>query len=317
MNVLLMYPPSDDHLAALRAAAPGATFSVAESEEEAARLVVQAEVSLGNRFLLQSLPYARRLRWVQSNSVGVDVILRGAGELLEGVILTCARGVYDDEIADHALALLLGLARGLHLARDAQREHHWNRRSLQVLAGRRALILGWGGVGQSIAHRLRAFGVQVAGVRRTHAGPPAGDVTGCLVHGPATWREMLAETDVLIVALPLTPVTRNMVGPAEIDALPAHAILINVGRGGVVDDDHLLAALRAGHLHGAGLDVMADEPLPPGHPAWDEPRLLVTPHVARSRECPPFRWEPLFVENVRRYAAGLDLLNVVDREAGY
>ena len=122
MNVLLMHPPSADHLAALRAVVPGATFSVAGSEKEAAEMITEAEVVLGNPFFLQSLPHARRLRWMQSNSVGVDLILAGAGERLEGVTLTCARGVYDDEVADHALALILALARGLHLARDDQQD---------------------------------------------------------------------------------------------------------------------------------------------------------------------------------------------------
>jgi phosphoglycerate dehydrogenase-like enzyme len=290
---------------------------VAGDEQAAARLIADADAVLGNRYLLQSLPHARTLRWVQSGSVGVDRILAGAGERLRGVILTCARGVYDDEVAEHALALLLGLARGLHLARDAQREHRWGRWSLPALAGRRALVLGWGGVGRGIARRLAGLDVTVAGVRRTHSGPPARDATGFLVHGPATWRDALPRTDALVVALPLTPATRKIVGPAEIAALPPRALLVNVGRGGTVDDDSLLAALRAGKLVGAGLDVLAGEPLPPHHPAWDEPRLLITPHVARSLEGTVRRWETLFVENVRRYAAGEPLLNVVDQEAGY
>jgi len=301
----------------LRAAAPNATFVVARSEQMAARLVADAEVFLGNRYFLQSLPFAQRLRWMQSNSVGVDLILAGAGERLQGVILTCARGVYDDEMAEHALALLLGLTRGLHLARDAQRERRWDRWSLLRLTGRSALILGWGGVGQGIAQRLGAFGVQVRGVRRTHIGPPARDATGHLIHGPHTWRDALSQTDILIVAPPLTPMTRNMVSSAELAALPPEAILVNVGRGGTVDEAALFAALRSGWLYGAGLDVVVREPMADDHPGWDEPRLLLTPHVARSLEEPPFRWEPLFVENLRRYVYNLSLLNVVDQEVGY
>lgn len=316
MRVLLNYSPSPEHLAALQAAAPRAEIVVARGEPEAAELVGEAEAMLGNRYLLQSLPHARRLRWVQSNSAGVDLILANAGGRLRGVTLTCSKGVYDDEVADHALALVLGLARGLHLARDAQRAHRWERRSLPALAGRRALVLGWGGVGRAIARRLHGFGVTVQAARRTHDGAPAPDGS-CLVHGPATWRGALPRTDLLIAALPLTAKTRDLVGRDELAALPEEAIVVNVGRGGTVDDDALLAALAEGRLHGGGLDVMADEPLPPGHPAWDEPRLLVTPHVARSRESPPFRWEPLFVENLRRYAKGKPLLSAVDQEAGY
>jgi phosphoglycerate dehydrogenase-like enzyme len=316
LDVLLMNPPSAEHLAALQAAAPGARFSVARSEPEATRLIARTEVVLGNRYFLQALPYARRLRWMQSNSVGVDLILRGAGERLRNAILTNARGVYDDEVADHALALILGLVRGLHLARDAQRERRWDRWSLGTLAGRQALVLGWGGVGQAIARRLGAFGVEVQGARRTHQGPPT-QAGGCLVHGPETWRQVLPGTSILVAALPLTPETHHLVGRAEIAALPTGAVVVNVGRGGTLDDGALLAALGEGRLIGAGLDVMADEPLSPDHPAWDEPRLLLTPHVARSLEQPPYRWESLFVENLRRYAAGEPLLHVVDQEAGY
>ena len=107
-----------------------------------------------------------------------------------------------------------------------------------------------------------------------------------------------------------------MVGAAELEALPSRAIVVNVGRAQTLDEDALFAALR-GHLAGAGLDVVRDEPVPPNHPAWTATNLLLTPHVARSREEPPFRWEPLFVENVRRYAADEPLVNVVDVHAGY
>ena len=355
MKILLMYGPSRAHLAALQEAAPQATFAVAGSEGEAREQVVDARAILGNRYFLQSLPYSQRLRWMQSNSVGMDLILDGGGERLREITLSNARGVYDDEVADHALALILGLVRGLHLARDAQRDRRWDRWSLGTLAGRRALVLGWGGVGQAIGRRLLTFGVEVEGVRRTHHGPPARQddprmesraagrrrpvpadapgtwalsregtgaarslgPAGCLVHGPASWRQALPSTDILVLALPLTAQTRSLVGAKEIDALPASAVVVNVGRGGTLDDGALLAALRENRLLGAGLDVMADEPLSPDHPAWGERRLWFTPHVARSLERPPYRWEPLFVENVRRYGAGELLLNVVDQEAGY
>jgi phosphoglycerate dehydrogenase-like enzyme len=316
MNVLLMYAPSATHLSALRAAAPGANFRVASDEPAAAELIEDADVVLGNRYFLQSLPHARRLRWMQSNSMGVDLILR-AGALRGDVILTCARGVYDDEIAEHALALVLALARGLHHARDEQREHRWVRRPLRTLVGTRALVVGWGGVGRGIARRLAALGVRVEGVRRrSHDGPMA-DETGFVVRGPITWRHALPMTDHLILALPLTRETYHLVGADELAALPPGAFVVNVGRGGTLDDGALLEALRAGRLSGAGLDVLESEPPPADHRAWSEPSLLLTPHVARSMESPPFRWERLFVENLRRFSSGEPLLNVVDRDSGY
>ncbi len=317
MNVLLMYPPSASHQAALLAAAPGAALVIAASETDAARLIRDADVVMGNRYFLQSFPHARRLRWMQSNSMGVDHILAGAGPSLRRIVLTCARGVYDDDVADHAVALVLALVRGIPEARDGQREQRWSRRPLRRLAGLRALVLGWGGVGRGIARRLAALGFQVEGVRRRTAAAPAPDETSFVIHGPETWRAALARMDVLVLALPLTAQTRRIVGAGELAALPAGALVVNVGRGGTLDESALLEALRQGRLGGAALDVLEQEPPPPGHPLWTEPRLLLTPHLGRSPETAPFRWEPLFVENLRRYAAGEPLLNVVDQEAGY
>jgi phosphoglycerate dehydrogenase-like enzyme len=316
MRVLLMYPPSPGHRAALEDAAPGVEIRVATSAEDAARHIADADAVLGNRYFLQSLPRARRLRWMQSNSMGTDLVL-SAGELLDGVVVTSARGVYDDEVAEHALALALALLRDLHTLRDDQRERRWARRPLARLSECRALVLGWGGVGVGLARRLAALGASVEGVRRNHSGAAATDAAGFPVWGPDGWRGRLPHVDLLFMALPLTPETRSLVGRAELAALPRHARLVNVGRGGTVDEAALLEALAAGRLAGAALDVLEEEPPSPGFAGWAEPRLIVTPHVARSVESPPHRWEPLFVENLRRFAHGEPLCNVVSREAGY
>ncbi len=311
-----MYQPSAEHLAALHAAAPAAELCVARDEHTAAELIRDAEVVLGNRYFLQSLPHARCLRWMQSNSMGVDRILE-AGPAVANLLLTNARGIYDDELAEHALALVLALVRGLHQARDQQHVQRWERQSLRRLKGMQALILGWGGIGQGIAARLNGLGVRVQAARRSHAGPPVLDAAGVTVWGPETWRGALATTDVLLLALPLTPETYHLVGGAELAALPSDAMVVNIGRGGTLDEMALLTSLECNHLSGAALDVVEQEPLPADHPLWREPKLLLTPHVGRSIEHPPYRWERLFVENVRRYAAGEPLLNVVDQSRGY
>ncbi len=141
--------------------------------------------------------------------------------------------------------------------------------------------------------------------------------SGAILWGPDTWRTALTTTDVLVLALPLTAETHYLVGADELAALPMGSFVVNIGRGGTLDEQALLAVLRAGQLGGAALDVLEQEPPPPDHPLWHESRVLLTPHVGRSVERPPFRWEPLFIENVRRFAAGEPLLNVVDRERGY
>ena len=311
-DVLLMYDPPADHLGQLRAAAPGARFHVARDEPSARELIRDAEVVLGNRWFLQTVDRARRLRWMQSGSHGVDVIL-AADPPLGDAVLTSARGVYDDEIADHAMALLLALARGIHRFRDAR---DWEPRALRTLSGGRAVVLGWGGIGRAAGRRLVAHGMTVEGVRRRHDGPPAAE-DGALVHGPGTGRAALDGADVLVLALPLTRETRHLVGADELGRLAPGALVVNVGRGGTLDDEALFDAIESGRLGGAGLDVLEIEPPPAGSRAWTLPDVVLTPHVARSRESAPFRWEGLFAENLRRYAAGEPLLNVVDREAGY
>lgn len=316
MKFLLLYAPSPEHLVALDRAAPRSTWVVAESEASAGEEIVDADAVLGNRWFLQSLPRARKLRWMQSPSMGVDWVLEG-GEALRDVIVTCARGVYDEEVAEHATALLLALARGVHRSRDDQRSGTWNRTPLRTVSGMTVLVLGQGGVGRGIARRLAALGARPEGVRRLQEGPARIGADGFPVHGPATWRGRLPEADVLVLALPITAETRRLVGEAELALLPRGAFVVNVGRGGTLDEATLLDALRRDALAGAALDVFEAEPLPPGHAAWSEARLLVTPHVARSPETGPRRFEPLFVENVRRFAAGEALLHVVDRRAGY
>jgi phosphoglycerate dehydrogenase-like enzyme len=313
VKVLLMYQPSAQHLSALAEAAPGAEVLVARSEEEAKQLVVDADAILGNRYFLQSLPFARQLRWMQSNSAGTDLILRSGADL-QGIVITCARGLYDDEMAEHAVALVLALYRGLHHARDQQHTHRWNRSALHTVQGQRALVLGWGGVGQGIARRLLCLGAAVTGVRRT-VRDTREDLIPIL--GPTEWQHRLPETDLLVLALPLTDETYHLVGEEQLTALARGARVVNVGRGGTLDEDGLLRQVHTGHVAGAALDVLEHEPPAPDHPLWSAPNVLLTPHTGRSLEQPPYRWEPLFVENLRRFSAGAPLLNVVDQGAGY
>ena len=314
MNILLNYIPSSKHLDRLRAVAPESTFFVAKDEHEARVAIAMADVVLGNRHFLQTLPSATRLRWMQSNSMGVDTILRGAGRLLDGVVLTSVGGLYADEVADHAMALLLGVTRGLRDAVEAYSVRRWGRWPLATLAGRRSLVLGWGALGRAIGRRLQGFGVVVSGVRRSGR---TEEIDGVVVHGTNTWRAELKNCDLLIIALPLTADTEGSVGAVELASLPADAIVINVGRGAVIDQSALFTELRAGRLRGAGLDTIAEEPPSATDPVWDVPRLLLTPHVGRSIEEGTPKWESLFEENIRRWVAGEPLLKIVDQSAGY
>lgn len=313
--ILLMYQPQPEHLAKLRQAAPRHRVVWARSQAEARELVNQAEVVLGNRYLVQSLPFAKRLRWVQSNSVGVDLILKEK-DLLErnGIVLTSARGVYDQELAEHTLALLLALCRQLPLLRDEQQRQSWRRHALTTIHGSRCLILGWGSLARHIARLLKSMGACVSGARNS---PTDTESDGFRVFGSHSWQSRLPNTDALIMCLPLTDATRHLVAEPELSSLPAHAYVVNIGRGGTLDEGALISSLHASKLAGAALDVFEQEPLPANHPLWRESRVIVSPHVGRSLEQPPYRWQTLFEENLARYVSGEPLRNEIDYKKGY
>lgn len=313
--ILLMYEPVPAHLQRLQKAAPDREIAIAHSLEEACRLIEKAEIVLGNRYFIQSLPFAERLRWMQSNSVGVDIILEEKQRLLDkGIILTCARGVYDAELAEHTVTLLLTLFRGIHLLRDEQRERSWQRHRLRTLNGSRCLILGWGSLAQAIARLITALGGRVSAVRNS---PDDSVDHGIALFGQQNWQSQLPETDALINCLPKTVETRHFVNSHVLDQLPHDAFVVNIGRGGTLDDQALLERVQAGRLAGAALDVFEEEPLPLSHPMWSEPRIMITPHVGRSLEGPEYKWQSLFEENLARYVRGETLLNIVNYEKGY
>ena len=311
-TVVVSYRAPLEHLERLRRIAPGCRVVQVADVAEARAAVPEASAFLGNPFFLQSLPHAGKLRWMQSNSAGADLILGDPLARSHPFVLTLTRGIYDDEMADHALALLYALLRRLPAAWRAAAEGRWQRQSLPHLAGRTAFVFGAGGVGQAVARRLSAARARVSLVRRmpsreTELGFPSLDIRTAL--------DNLADAEVVVLALPLTPETRGAFGRGAFARLRDGAYLVNVSRGALIDD----AALRehVDRLGGVGLDVFAEEPLPPEHWLWRHPAVMVTPHVARSPDpgAPP--WLELFEANLAAFVAGRPLLHVADKERGY
>jgi phosphoglycerate dehydrogenase-like enzyme len=251
---------------------------------------------------------------MQSGSMGVDEILGRLGRA-PWFVLTRVRGCYESEVAEHAVALLLAAVRRLGDFERDRAESRWQPRALSTLGGETAIVLGLGGIGLEIARRLQALGMHVIGVRAHHVGVSTPTSWG-EVCGPESWRARLTGARALVVALPRTAATRHLVGASEMAALPDGAAVVNVGRGGTLDDLALANELATGRLV-AGLDVAEQEPLGTGHPLWSVPGVVLTPHVGRSLEVRPRAWEPLFVENLRRFHSGDRLLHVVDPTRGY
>ena len=259
------------------------------------------------------LAQAPGLRWIHSPSAGVENW--PVAELRQReIVLTNAAGVFAIPISEWVLAALLMIAKRAHAMHDAQREHRWaNELDLDELCDRTLLILGTGGIGREIAKRAAAFGMRIWGSSRS--GAPVEHVER-VVTGSA-WHELLSEADYVVSTLPLTPETRGVFGATELRRMKPSAWLLNVGRGATVDEPALLAALHDGTIGGAAIDAWVEEPLPPDHPAWTTPNLIIWPHHSGSSPENTRRGLDLFADNVRRFVRGEELLNVVDLEAGY
>ena len=260
------------------------------------------------------------LRWVHSGTAGVGAsVPHVAGS---GVVLTNSAAVHAEPIADWTIAAIAYFARGLDRMREFQAAGRWARSAFADLEVRvrelgelRLGVFGLGGIGGAIARRGVALGMRVAGVRRR---PARGGPTGVRwVGGLDDLPRLAVDSDCFVIAAPHTAETRGAVSRAVLERLPHDAIVVNVSRGTLLDETALLELLDATRLRGAALDVFAAEPLPPGHPFWRHPRVLVSPHVAAVTARFWERETGLIVENIRRYLAGSPLTNTVDLEAGY
>jgi len=298
--------------------APNLRIVAGLSREEALARAAEAHGVDGRYASPEFLAAAPNLVWVQAMSAGVDRYL-GNAALMEkdSIVLSNMQGVHGPAIADHALGMLLTLTRDLRAYAKEQDAGRWNpggSGSATALEGRTMLVVGLGGIGTEIAQRAAGFGMRVIATRRSDAPGPA------YVEKVGRNEDLLAmlpEADVVAIAVPLTPETAGMFGAEAFAAMKPGAILINIARGKVVDTEAMLEALRSGRLAGACLDVTDPEPLPAGHALWSMPGVLITPHVASDAELTNERSWALLRENLRRFAAGEPLYNVVDKKAGY
>jgi len=251
------------------------------------------------------------LRWVQAFSAGTEQF--PASRLAEaGVVLTSGRGIHGPQVAEHAFGLLLGLTRGIAAAVRTQAEHRWEWPRLTELHGATMGILGLGVIGEAIAVRAAAFGMRVIGTKREPAGY---DGVAEQVFGPEDTAAVCGRSDVLVVAVPGGEETEHLVGRAELEAL-GEGWLVNVGRGSVVDEAALVAALRDGTLRGAGLDVFEREPLPEGSPLWDMPDVIVSPHCAGVSPHYGERLAGIFEHNLHALRGRGEWVNRVDPGGG-
>nr|AKQ04693.1 putative oxidoreductase [uncultured Gemmatimonadetes bacterium Rifle_16ft_4_minimus_7] len=261
------------------------------------------------------------LRWAHSAAAGVRATITPEF-LATGAMLTNAKGLHAEPMADWAVTAIGFCLRGFHHAVAAQREARWTkdeftdgRVPVREFGGARVGLVGLGGIGAAVARRCVALGMEVRAVRRRPRRPRPRGVTW--VGGPTQLSELAKRSDVLVIAAPDTGATRGVVNDPVLRALPRGAYVVSMARGSLLDEQALLVHLESGQVAGCVLDVYAKEPLPQDHPFWRHPRVLVSPHVSAVSDRFWERETALLVNNIRRYRRGAKLQNLVDLEAGY
>ncbi len=254
------------------------------------------------------------LRWVQTISAGIAPSVLAALRQRPEVLLTNAGGVFDIPIAETVLTYILMIVKRMPEFLAQQRAHRWHKLPLRELRGLTVGIVGLGGIGQEVAKRCQALGLRVIATRRH---PEQGAPYVEALFPPAELPALLGQADFVVIAVPLTPETHHLFNADRLQNMKPGAWLINIARGAVVDEAALIAALQAGQLGGAALDVTEEEPLPPDSPLWDLPNVILTPHNSWSTPYLEERQKELFLENLSRYLAGEPLRNVVDKQLGY
>ncbi len=307
-----------DALEWLREVTGDAELIVASSRAGVAGLLEGADVLLGycTHEVLQA---GGELRYILNYSAGVDNCMSSPLAHEREFLLTNMQRIYGPGIAEHTIGLMYMLTRKLHVFHDRQRERRWDRDAVERSAmwevqGRTLLVVGLGGIGTEIARRAHALGMRVIATRNSaRTGPEFVDYVGL----PDELHKLARQADVVVNATPLTPATTGLFDAAFFSAMRPAAYFINVGRGKSVVTADLIAALNAGHLGGAALDVQDPEPLPPEHPLWAARNIVITPHISAGSDAQMERFWLVVRENLRRYINGERMLNVVDIERGY
>ena len=321
MRIVLCYPVGEKHVQQIQAAMPAAevvpTVQSGDGMDRVASEIRKADIFCGHAKVpmpWDEVAQQGRLRWIQSSAAGMDHCL--VESVVESdITVTSASGVLADQVAEQTMALLFGVLRDLPTFFRAQQKREYIRRPTRDLHRATIGIVGLGGNGRRLIEVLRPYRVRILATDLFPVNKPE-EVEH--LWPPERLDEMLSQVDVLILTAPLTDLTRGMINHKTIDRMKAGAVLINVARGSLVVEEDLAAALESGKLAGAGIDVAAVEPLPNDSPLWEQPNLIITPHVGGQSAWRIDQMTDLFCENLRRFQAGERLLNLLtDKRLGF
>jgi phosphoglycerate dehydrogenase-like enzyme len=282
---------------------------VASTPEEAARVIGDTEILYAWKFPAPLLRRAPKLRWIQVMGAGVERFL--VPELPSRVAVTRVTGIFGPWMAEYTLGWCLWVTQRMELFRRQQRRRRWAPVDPLRLRGTMLCVVGLGDIGREIARSARRLGLRVIGVTRSGQPVPGAERT----YRPRAIRTALGRADFVVLTVPLSRGTQGLIGEPELAVMKPSAWLINIARGPVVDEEAVVAALRARRIGGAVLDVFDEEPPPPDHPFWGLANVVLTPHIAGPSI--PAEIAPIFNDNLRRYVAGRPLRFAVDRQRGY
>ena len=319
-SVLVLADPAEPQLRKLTELPDEVSIAVGNTPEAFERAAADATVvfgwSLSGKLLRAVIQMAPRVRWVHTRAAGLDNLL--SPELVASpAVVTNGSGVFSQSLGEFALGAMLYFAKDMRRMVRCQMEGRWAPFNVTEISGQTVGIVGYGDIGRAVATRARAMGMRVLGM--TRRGPLLYNMDNLVqkIYAPGDRMEMLAECDYVVVAAPLTRDTRGLIGEAEIAAMKRDAVVINVGRGPVIDEAALVRALTEKRIKGAALDVFDHEPLPEGHAFYRLENVLLSPHCADHTADWLDAAMRFFLDNFERYRKREPLLNVVDKELGY
>ena len=309
MKLLILDHRAEDYRKALAPKFPEVVFHAATKEEEVGKFIEEADAIFTFRLSDELLKRASKLKWIHAGTTGVDYIVN-LPSLRKEIIITSTRGIHGPQVSEMAFLLMLALNRNLPEVTRNQDKGEWVRWPGKLLWKKKVAILGVGIIGEEIAKKSKAFGMEVFGidiVRRK---------LECIDHfyGPEDIVTVAREVDYLVIVAPNTPQTEKLVGPKVLSAMKPTAFLLNLGRGELVDEEALVEVLKSGKIAGAGLDTYWQEPLPKGHPFWGMKNVIVSPHVAGMSDIYVEQALSIFEENLRRFVKGerKNLVNFIE-----
>ena len=321
MKILISFDLPEVFVGKIRSVSPDLEVLMSGDKEEAVRLIEDVDILFAGFFSKELFFAARRLNWIQAWGAGVDRLL--LPEVVKSrVIVTNSGGVHPTPISEHVIGLMLCLCRKLHLFIRNQVERKWERfeswvsvEQVEELSGKTVGIVGLGRIGTEIARKAKCLGMRVIATKRDPSQMASTSIDR-LVH-PADLNQLFAESDFVVLSLPLTKETEGMVGEAQFKSMKRTAYFINVSRGKIVQEDKLIEALKQGWIAGAGLDTFENEPLSGDSELWGFRNVIVTPHVAGLTPHYMERLTGIFCENLDRFIHKQPLINIVDKTLGY